>query len=228
MENKSFLKIQNNGVVLFTHADKFKLYIIYNDVADNKFYHFTLDKYFIIEAVAELNVGDVFPLHTYVHWYQPKLSENGSYFYKGIIHVDNEFRNFEINDNGVMHVGECPENINGEYGDGKHDKITKYLGIDTDVLPTVRFENMSTKGDKIYLLGLDTKYNEQVFIAYDRTQGNIVRKYHLNSGLGDIRALTVNADPSDDRVYVGGAIDVYDDEDNFLYSTPYVETFLMA
>ena len=60
---KSFLDLDNKGSVLFIFSDRNNIFAVYEDMEDNCFYMFMMDKNFIIDAISEIKLPTLSLIH---------------------------------------------------------------------------------------------------------------------------------------------------------------------
>lgn len=217
---KSFLELDNKGSVLFVFSDKNNIFVVYEDMEDEVFYMFQLDKQFIVEAISQIVLPKSFIGRKidWLRWFAPTQQVNKCYSFQGICQVEGVNYKFKIDDSSVLTVVD------------KEDSFT--LDIPADVvkcLPGIKVESFSRKKHIVHVIGLDTKYNEQVYCVVDLDKEICVRRYHLRSDVGDLKVRSVCVDTHEERVYLCGEISRFDEvDDSFLFSTPYVESFLLT
>lgn len=219
---KSFLDLDNKGSVLFLFSDKNNIFAIYEDLEDKCFFMFQMDKTFIIEAISEIKLPDDFVGKTikWLKWNVPTQTNTKSYNFTGFCLVEGVNYTFKIDDSSVM-TSTSSNDITTVTR-----QRTQFSNL--SCLKTVTVEAFAKKGNNLHVVGLDNEYKEQVYCVVDLDKDICVKRYHLRSDEGDLKVNAVSLDPHEQRVYLGGEISrYYDADDTFLYSTPYVETFLL-
>lgn len=214
---KSFLDLDNKGSVLFIFSDRNNIFAVYEDMEDNCFYMFMMDKNFIIDAISEIKLPKEIKGQTvsWVKWFRPFQHTNKCYSFAGICEVNGVSYKFNIDEASVLTLV-CEEKLRPE---------PFYA---SKCLDGIEVESYFRKQDALHVVGLDTKYKEQVYCVVDLDKDICVKRYHLRSDLGDLKVNTVNVDAHERRVYLCGEVSRFHETDNsFLYSTPYVETFLL-
>lgn len=210
-ESVSLSQLQNRGSVLFIYSDKMHIYAIYHDLEADNIYKFICDKQLIIESVHELKVPEQFLEYSELQWHKPTL-RNGDFLYSGAAVIAGKTHTFKISDTGVLSVSaeECSPNV--------------FSLLPMDSLTGIEVEFHIQKSNKLYAIGYNKQTLQQLFVLADIAQDKILRQYTLHSGVGEIIANTINIDPSDSRVYVGGLIR---DAATRRTIQPYFESFLM-
>lgn len=216
---KSFLGLDNKGSVLFIFSDRNNIFAVYEDMEDNCYYMFMMDKHFIIEAISAILLPDEFKGKKveWLKWFKPYQQANKCYSFSGICKLDNVSYRFTINDTSVLTLG------------SEEKLLPDSVQRDFKCLQGIEVESFSQRQNGVvHLVGLDTKYKEQVYCVVDLDKDICVKRYHLRSDEGDLKVNMVNVDTHDMRVYLCGEVSRFNEaDDSFLYSTPYVETFLL-
>lgn len=215
-DNMSFLALDNSGEILYIYCDKNNIHLVYLDQEENVLYRFALDKFYTIDLVSEVK-GDISKYDfTDSVWYLPSQSNDGTYIFKGLVKnkTTNIFEFFKIDDFDSVTFTES------KY---EPEERTQHIYIkDVDV------EHFVKKGNRTYIVGLNKKYNEQTFIILDNDTNETLRKYYLTSSKGDLTCNSVSVDVKEKRVYVGGAIRQFDENDTFVKSSPYLDSFILV
>lgn len=215
-DNLSFLDLDNNGEVLYIYCDKNNIHLVYLDQEENKLYRFALDKFYYIELVSEVK-GDISKYDfTDSVWHLPSQANDGTYIFKGLVKNKETkvYEYFKINDFDVL-----------SFTQANYDPSEKEPRV---FIKDVNVDHVIKKGNRTYIVGLSKKYNEQLFGILDNDSNEIIRKYYLNSDKGDLTCNTISVDFKEKRVYVGGAIREFDVDDNFVKSSPYLDSFILV
>lgn len=215
---KSFLDLDNKGSVLFIFSDRNNIFAIYEDMEDNCFFLFMMDKNFTIEATSEIKLPEELKgKHIdWTGWFRPFQTPTKSYYFNGICNVDGVSYKFKIDDASVMTL----VGVESYRQDSSFNQLSCLEGI--------KIESHARKANILYVVGFDSKYKEQVYCVVDTDKDVCVKRYHLRSDEGDLKVNTVNVDTNERRVYLCGEVSRYNEtDDSFLFSTPYVEMFLL-
>lgn len=215
---KSFLDLDNKGSALFIYSDRSNIFAIYEDMEDGCFFLFMMDKNFTIEATSEIKLPEeIQGKHIdWTAWFRPFQTPTKSYYFNGICTVDGVSYKFKIDDASVMTL----QGTETYRSDIAIEQLSCLNGI--------KIESTSRKGKTLHVVGFDTNYKEQVYCVVDFDKDVCVKRYHLRSDEGDLKVNAVNIDHHDNRVYLCGEVSRYNEtDDSFLFSTPYVEMFLL-
>lgn len=215
--SKTIWSLKNQGSILFVHSCFRDIYCIYKDIEDNgKLYLLNLDKLGnIVDSspiVSEIDYNTV----SNVRWYRHRLDpDNGNKFiYSGHLKQENgNYFRFEVKDLTLTLGEEFILNETFKLG-----KLKSLEGVEVDI--------HTQKGNILFVCGLDTKYNEQVFLEICLRDDKAKRRYNLRSDEGDLTVRALAVDKDDRRVYIGGDIAKYDGGTDVLISTKlYFDSF---
>lgn len=214
---KSFLELDNQGSVLFIFADKYQINLVYEDIEDDQLYVFQMDKGFIISAVQCVKMPDNLKASDvdWKRWFIPR--DTRSINFSGLADIDGALHRFRIDESAIL-----------SFREEDHNDVVPHLfdSIDRKSLSGISVDHFVVKQEKLHVVGFDTDSQEQVYCVINTNNDSCLKKYRLHSGVGDIKVNAITVDPCEKRVYLGGEINRYDAEDVYLYSTPYVESFL--
>lgn len=205
-----FDSLENQGQVVKLHAGLTHLHMLYEDLEDNRYYHFVLDKNMVIESVLGLtDVKKMFAPDA-IQWLEPAaLPDNAVKF------------SFRLNDSNYSF---------DRHGDVylDQDKVGKAgQSCFSGSLPHITAELSLVCRDRMFVCGVDNEYREQVFVELAHpfsVETDVLRQYHLNHGSGDLYVTTMAGDKTDRKIWIGGHLTSYSGE-TAGKTRPYLETF---
>lgn len=216
---KNFLELENQGSIIYIYADRYNIFVVYEDIEDKKFYLFSLDKGLIVEAVHEIKFPEEFEDADveWVHWYNPKHADFGGYIFRGVLIIDDVTCHFEINDKAelILFDREIPY---------KYDPA-KMLKDELGYVENLKPEVFAVKNGRTHIAGVNSD-SEQVYCVVDTNKESCVKRYTLHSDVGEIKVNAITVDTHDNRVYLAGEINRYNTDGSYQNSIPYLEMFL--
>ena len=214
-DHVSFLGTKNDGSILGLFSDRYHIYVFYEDYEDKTYYWFMLDKTYMIESVSEISFPPDIDKEqfSFIRWITPTQTNQHTYLYKGFCLVDGIECRFTIDELCHLTVTESPHK-------------EKLLPGTYNCLTNIQVDTFTQSGNDIYLSGWDNQFNEQVYCKVDAANDVCVKRYHLSSDDGDVTVKTIAIDTYEQRVYLGGSVIRYDDNDQFVSAIPFFEVFL--
>lgn len=221
---KNFLELENQGSILYIHADKHNIFIVYEDMEDARLYLFALDKGFFIEAVHELRFPEEFKDADveWLHWFNPRQTDIGTYVFRGVLSVDDVICHFQINDKAEIILSD--EEVQTNY-----NSVTQALHLENPYIGDMVPEVFVRKQGKTHIAGViyDNKDQpSQVYCVVDTDKESCLKRYTLHSDVGEINVNAITVDTHDKRVYLAGEINRFNADGSYQTSTPYLEMFL--
>lgn len=208
--------LENTGKIYFIYSDKFNIFFFYYDVEENKFYKITTDKYYNIEYIDEIVIPGTYIEFKDIKLFKPfKDNKTSEYNFNGIIITKDGDYKFTIDSNNIFKILEKTEYL---------DKSQINL---LSCLKDFRIISHIQKKDKVYFIAYDNKYNSHVYAIADIKKDKLKVVYTLSTDEGYIIPLTINIDHEDNRVIIGGYVEVLDDNDNLIEIVQYIEQFLL-
>lgn len=215
-DHVSFLQLDNNGSILGLFSDRDNIIVYYEDIQDSRYYVFTLDKFYTVEAVSEIMLpGEIDKSSfSFVSWFSPTQITNSGYQHKGICKIRDEEVRFTIDDFCILKVSKEPI---------KKKLLSKSFGC----IANIQVEVFAQRGDELHVCGFDLDKNEQVYCKVDTVNDVCKKRYQLSSDMGDVKVNAIDVDARESRVYLGGEIARYDNDDRFQSAIPFFEIFLI-
>lgn len=208
--------LENPGKIYFIYSDKYNIFFFYYNTEENVFYKITTDKYFNVEYIEEIDIPDQFKDFTDIKLFKPfKDYRTSEYSFGGIIKTNDGDYKFTIGPSNVLKVLE-----EVEYIDKSQLNLLTCLK-DFNVISYIQ------KKDKIYLVAYDNKYSCYIYGIVNIEKNNFQTLYSLYTDEGNIVPLTINIDHNEDKVIIGGYIEILDDDSNVTGIVQYIEQFLL-
>lgn len=214
----SIFNLDEVGEYLFIYSDKLDIYFIFLNRENKQLYQITTDKYFTIKHVDEIFISnnidtrDIFESYS-INFFKPFIEKDNNIVFKGIIiFADNLSFKFEI------------KNLRLEY----QDKVN-YIKPNFELLnciSNIKVKAYIQKKQHIYLIGYDDKYGEEVY-AKVNIENNVIEILHsFYTDLGEIKNNTINIDSEENKILVGGCINMLNNENVCIGTKPYIQTFM--
>lgn len=216
-DHVNFLDLKTQGEVMFLSVDRDNVHMIYRDHIDSAEYYFLLSKDFVIEAAVELEIPELVGSLQGAFWFDITYSPDRSPRFAGETTVNGKFYSFKFDRQGHVWPIENVLSMKPKVS----DKCQALLPKDFVV------EHMTSYKGHTFLVGLDQRYHEQTFVHVKTTdEGNlcISRLYYLKHGFGDLKVNTIALDVQEKRVYLGGEI-LFFDEDDYVCSEFFIDNF---
>lgn len=205
-------KLEDSGRYLFIYSDKHNVYFFFQTKA-KKLYKITTDKYLDIEYVDEIETpGDFFD-YSDIKFFKPYTLNNGSYDYIGVVTINDRFLKFNI------------ENEHLTYGEELEFSAIRQFNT-LDCLRDIEIKSHIQKKNKLFLVGVDHNIDDSsnsIYGVVDLESDKFEQIYYLYSDKKEIVLETINIDTDDLKVYVGGYLKSFSDEEE----VPFMETFLL-
>lgn len=213
MSNKEvkIQKLVDSGKYLFVYSDKRNVFFIFQSKDENKLYLITTDKLLNIEHIDEVSTPDNFASYTNIKFYKP-LTHNDDHVFVGIIMFENSSHKFKIDRYRLQLTDQV------EYVDNRQFNILSCL-------KNIRISSYIQKKHKLYVVGVDTEVNDTIYGIVDMEKDKFDNVYHLYSDCGDIVAHSINTDVEDERVYICGWVDIFNEKGEQTDQQPYFEMF---
>lgn len=148
----------------------------------------------------------------FISWHKPTFRSNGGYEFHGVCKVGARTATFRLNKKAIT------------IGRDITLSPTYSLAV-MNCLKDIKVETHLQRGNTIYAAGLDTRYNEQVFLEVDMVTDTAVRRYNLRSDLGDLKVNSLALDVEARKVFLVGDISKYDNLDRLVSVLPFFDMF---
>lgn len=218
-KSKDLVKLSNVtslGKYLYCYSDKFNIYLFFSDFTDHVIYKVTCDKYFCVTEVDEITLPFEYNKNLDIRFFKPIESTDGVYKYVGIVDINNTTSKFEIDNSNNLKLSTTTV------------KNNRKLFTIISCLDDIEVDTYIQSKNKIYIIGFDTINKVNAYGVVDIESNKFLVYYLLYSDLGDVEPISINLDSSEEKVYIVGSINKYDDKDNLIETIPYLEAFMLV
>ena len=200
--------------LIYVSASSGEIYLV-GSICDSHLLYITLDK--AKRTVLGVSSVDLSALNhenvEFISWYKPTFRSSGDHEFHGVCKIGARTTRFSLNKKAIT-IGK-DITLSPSYT----------LGV-LNCLKDIKVESHIQRGNTIYAVGLDTYYNEQVFLEVDMVTDTAVRRYNLRSDLGDLKVNSMALDSESCKVLLAGDISKYDNRDRLVSTHPFFDTFL--
>lgn len=207
--------VTSQGKYLYCYSDKFNIYLFFSDYTDRTIYKVTCAKYLCVTEVDEIILPLEYNEKLDIKFFKPIENSDGTYKYIGTINTNTLTSKFEIDSNNNIVL--TKETFKG----------AKKLFTILSCLSNIDVESYIQSKNKIYLTGFDTINKANIYGVVDIELNKFLVYYLLFSDLGDVIPMSINIDTSEEKVYIVGSIQKYDNSDAIIETVPYIESFML-
>lgn len=210
---KNFFELDNNGIIHYVHSDNYSIFIVYEDIEDNKIYRITLDKEYVVTSTSEIDISEMQEAFKFIKWHRPVVNNRNELIFTGCVTIESKgtYR-FNISESKLSLTETVKINDSFEF---KNFKCLNDFEVDHHI----------QKGNYLYVVGWDTRLNMYSFMQVHIGKDKAIRRYLFDSDQGQLIIHSFNIDSWGGRIYIAGEVKITSNEQDVVTSIPYLETF---
>lgn len=206
-----------NGEFLFVYSTPTNSFFVYKDDDTDKIFLVTVDTYFEVKAMVEIEDADILFDNERIFWFRPKR-EKSTLNFTGKVTKGGKIHHFKFNETGesveVQEYSSDSKEIPSNYG-----LLSCMDGI--EVIYAIQLWGvLCFTGNYIDSEG----YSTPVYGEVDLEKDQLYKVYHMYSDVGEIVPRAISIDTRDNKVYLVGKLTSEDEKE----STPFMDTLLYS